>query len=528
MCSARALVLLSALLATGGPLLAETRAEGAAGGAGGAEPLSAIDWLSRSVATPTALAPRPAVPAEPPVTSGVTSAPITVTPIDGPSLDSLGLSSVARTGLPRDLWGTTAPAELARMIRAERVDTLPAIQSLLYTLLLAELDPPADANGQGTLFLARIDKLLDLGALDPALSLLELVDNPPPEVFRRWFDVALLTGEEDRACEVMRKTPGISPTFPARVFCLARGGDWNAAALSLRTGETLGYIEPEMVPLLERFLDPALADEAPDLPEPARPSPLVLRLMEAIGQPLQTSTLPLAFAQADLRSNAGWKTRLEAAERLARTGAIQPNMLLGLYTERQAAASGGVWERVRAVQMLDAAVAAGDRKAAARALPTAWRQMAEVELEVPFAALYGRALAEMALDGEAGALAFRVGLLSDGYEAVARARRPADGGEAFLAGLASGDAAGTVPPDQMGAAIQAAFAAVPVPAPEFRELLGERRMGEALLKAIDEITDGARGDLRDVTEGLAFLRHVGLETTARRAALELVLLERRG
>ena len=519
MCSGRALILLASFLASGGALRAETP---------GAEPMSAIDWLSRSVAVPAAVGPRPALPAEPPVAVSVTRPPITITPIDGPSLDALGLSSAARAGLPRDLWGTTAPADLARMVRAERVDTLPAIQSLLYTVLLAELAPPADSDSQGALFLARIDKLLDLGALDPALSLLELVDNPPPEVFRRRFDVALLTGEEDRACELMRQTPGISPTFPARVFCLARGGDWNAAALSLRTGETLGYIEPDMVPLLERFLDPALADEAPDLPEPARPSPRVLRLMEAIGQPLQTSTLPLAFAQADLRSNAGWKTRLEAAERLARTGAIEPNLLLGLYTERQAAASGGVWERVRAIQALDKALAAGDRKATALALSGAWRQMTEVELEVPFAALFGKALSTMRLDGDAGALAFRIGLLSDSYEAIAHARAPEDGSEAFLIGLAEGDARGRVPPDQMGAAIQAAFAGALAPAPEFQALVDERRTGEALLKAIDQITDGARGDLRDVTEGLGFLRHVGLETTARRAALELVLLERRG
>lgn len=519
MCSGRALILVSAFLATAGALRAE---------APGAEPLSAIDWLSRSVATPAAMPARPALPAEPPVATSVTRSAITTVPLDGPSLDALGLSSVARTGLPRDLWGTTASADLARLIRAERVDTLPAIQSLLYTLVLAELAPPADSDGQGTLFLARIDKLLDLGALDPALSLLELVENPPPEVFRRWFDVALLTGEEDHACELMRRTPGISPTFPARVFCLARGGDWNAAALSLRTGETLGYIEPDLVPLLERFLDPALADDEPDLPEPARPSPLVLRLMEAIGQPLQTSTLPLAFAQADLRSNAGWKTRLEAAERLARTGAIEPNLLLGLYTERQAAASGGVWERVRAIQALDAAIAAGDRRATAQLLPDAWQQVTEVELEVPFAALFGKALADLRLDGAAGALAFRIGLLSGAYEAVARARAPLDSGEAFLIGLARGDARGSVPPDQMGAAVQAAFTGDPALPPAFRALLDEHRTGEALLKAIDRITDGARGDLRDVTEGLVFLRHIGLESTARRAALELVLLERRG
>ncbi|AMY70029.1 hypothetical protein [Frigidibacter mobilis] len=163
------------------------------------------------------------------------------------------------------------------------------------------------------------------------------------------------------------KPPG-RPTFPARIFCLARGGDWNAAALTLSTGEALGHIDAETGTLLARFLDPELADGAEDLPLPARPSPLVLRLMEAVGQPMPTTTLPLAFAQSDLRSNSGWKTRIEAGERLARTGAIGPNLLLGLYTERGPAASGGVWDRVAAVQALEAALAASDMDAVARAL----------------------------------------------------------------------------------------------------------------------------------------------------------------
>ena len=36
------------------------------------------------------------------------------------------------------------------------------------------------------------------------------------------------------------------------------------------------------------------------------------------------------------------------------------------------------------------------------------------------------------------------------------------------------------------------------------------------------------GDLRGVTEGLSLLRRAGLEDVARRTALELMLLERRG
>ncbi len=66
------------------------------------------------------------------------------------------------------------------------------------------------------------------------------------------------------------------------------------------------------------------------------------------------------------------------------------------------------------------------------------------------------------------------------------------------------------------------------PAQEFTDLLDQNRLGEALLLAVEQIESGLQGDLAGVTKGLVLLRHVGLETTARRTALELMLLERRG
>ncbi|MCV2869952.1 hypothetical protein OEW28_15080 [Defluviimonas sp. WL0002] len=492
------------------------------------EPLSAIDWLSRTVQTPQQN-PRATPPAdEKPVATGAAPAEIITTTIGGPNPDAIGILPIETTGLPRNLWGTSASEDLARLIRAERIDTLPAIQALLYSILLAELDPPADSDGRGLVYLARIDRLLDLGALEPALSMLEGPALQAPEPFRRWFDVALLTGQEDRACEAMRETPEIAPTFPARVFCLARGGDWNAAALSLRTGEALGYVTPEMAELLARFLDPELFEGEPPLPIPSRPSPLVLRLMEAIGEPMSTTTLPVAFAQSDLRNNAGWKTRLEAGERLARTGAIDPNRLLGLYTERQAAASGGVWDRVEAIQRFDTAMSTGDPNAVALSLPEVWRQMERTELEVPFATIYGAALQDLSLSGAASALAFRIGLLSPDYESVARERDSLGGIEPFLIGTARGNLDGIAPPDPIAGAIKAAFLSSARLTESYASLVSENRVGEAILTAIGDITDGARGDLRDVTAGLYLLRHLGLEAIARRASLELMLLERRG
>ncbi len=497
------------------------------------EPLSAIDWLSQSVSTPagTKLPPADAKPDEPPVTEkGFLPDTVATSVIDGPSRDAIGLIPSKKSGLPERLWGVGLTDEIAAHLTGEEVETLPALQGLFRTMLLAEAKPPVDSDGSGRLLMARIDKLLSLGALDEAQALIGAAGATGPELFRRSFDIALLTGAEDRACDQMRAAPDLAPTFPARVFCLARSGDWNAAALTLRTAQALGYISPEQDALLSRFLDPDLYEGEPTPAPPVPVTPLDLRMFEAIGEPLPSLGLPLAFAHAELGPSTGWKAQLEAAERLARAGVLEPNRLLGIYTEREPAASGGIWDRIDAFQRFESALGAGAAARVADTLPNAWDRMTEAEVETVFAALFANKLMALDLTGEAGRIAFRVALLSPEFASAAARREPLDITESFLIGLAKGDVSGMIAPDSLGRAIAPAFNGPPAP-PEGTEsgrLLTQDRYGEAVLTAIERISVGVQGDLRQVTEGLSTLRAAGLEDVARRTALELMLLERRG
>ena len=491
------------------------------------DPLSAIDWLSQSITTPASSAGTTAVIEAPVADGGALPDPVATSALDGPSPDSVGLIASAVSGLPRKLWGASLTREIAERLTAEQSDTLPALRQLFLTLLLAEVEAPVDAAGKGDLLRARIDKLLGLGALEQAAALIEAAGATTPEMFRRSFDVALLTGAEDRACDAMQSAPDLAPTIQARIFCLARSGDWDAAALTLRTTEALNQITAGQGLLMARFLDPDLFEGEPPPPVPQPVTPLDFKMFEAIGEPLSTDGLPVAFAYSEIGPQSGWKAQIEAAERLTRGGTIAPNVLLGLYTERQAAASGGVWDRVDAFQTFDAAMESGDVARVAKALPVVWTRMQEAELEVPFAVLYGKSLIDMPLTGDAAAIAFRVALLSPYYESAARRHVPADLTEAFLVAIAAGDVKGVTAPDSLGRAIAVAFLA-PAPSTEAQTLIDGNRTGEAILVAIENIGRGVQGDLRGVTEGLSLLRLVKLETVARRTALELMILERRG
>jgi hypothetical protein len=494
----------------------------------GGEPLSAIDWLSRSVALPDTTAPGPDTE-EPPVADSAAAPHVSVRPLDSASPDSVGLVGPRVSGLPRHLWSASEQDRLIALIEAQPLDTLPALEALLQLLMVAEADPPTDADERGALFLARIDRLLEMGALDPAAELLQEAGPDDPERFRRWFDTALLTGSENAACRAMRNKPAIAPTWPARIFCLAREGDWQAAALTLNSARALAEVTDAEDAMLSRFLDPDLYEGEPPLEAPERVTPLVYRLREAVGEAMPAASLPRAFSHADLRPTKAWRAQIEAAERLARHGAIEPARLFGIYTARVPAASGGLWDRAAAIQGFDTALRAGDTGKVAQTLPPAWEAMRDARLQSAFAQHYGPDLVGVDLPGKTMRIAQEMALLGPDYEAAAQPLEAATPRDALLSALARGVSEDArpdpAPDDPIPLALLDGFSDRSPPA-GLSTMIDEGRLGEAILTAILLIEQGRTGDTGALADGLATLRAVGMEDTARRVALQLLLLER--
>ncbi|MBD3663098.1 hypothetical protein H9Q16_04120 [Sulfitobacter sp. TSTF-M16] len=485
--------------------------------------MSVIDWLGQQK-PPQGDRANPN-PNEPPVARTGTAPAVLTTPLAEGSPREIGIVPPSVTGLPTDLWVGSDPDTLIARIANLPEMTLPAAQSLLYTVLLADaLAPQGKAVAGDALALARVDKLVQLGALDPALSLIEQAGvTTSPDHFDQWMRISLLTGTEDRACAVLAASPHLTRDYGARILCSARGGEWENAALTFGSAQALGLMPEYRLDLLDRFLNPDLYEEAAPLAVPRKMDPLSFRLFEAIGERLPTGALPRPYAVADLRDLAGWKAQLEAAERLTRAGALPDNHLLGLYTDRKPAASGGIWDRVATLQRFDTALKTDSAEAVAKTLPAVWDAMRDADLETAFASLFAERLAEIPLEGPAARTAFEIGLLSPRYEATAAAA-PDDPQTALLRAVAFGDASTTRPQTPVAAAIFDAFKDAP-PLSDLVEKARTKRLGEAVLHLLDLLEDGAQGDANALRDALATLRALGLEDTARRAALQILLLD---
>lgn len=487
------------------------------------QPLSVIDWVKRNPDQPAMTSATMPPRFEPPVSPGAHVPAVTVAALDQKARRIIGLVPASVTGLSEALWAGSDARALKAQLDDMPVLRLPAAQTLLYTVLLTEATGPGtDTAGEDLLTLARVDALMRFGAHDAALSLLDQADvtRDAPH-FATYMDLALLTGQEDTACAILAVTPHLAPALSHRVFCAARQGDWPTAALLFDTGNTLAAFSQADAAALERFLHPDAFEDAPPLARPAEITPLLFRLHEAIGEPLPTGALPRPYAVADLRDLAGWKPQLEAAERLAVTGALSPNRLLGLYTARQAAASGGVWDRVQTVQRFETALRTRATEAISKSLPPAWEAMQAVGLELIFADLFAEALTRYQLDARAQEIATTMTLLSADYAA---AKLPGDMDQ-FIGEIAHStpDTQGNDDPRHM--AISRGFDTANARS-DLTRMAQNGRMGEAILRALLLLDDGASGDPVALTQALATLRSFGLEDTVRRAALQILLLDK--
>lgn len=450
------------------------------------------------------------------------SGPIGISRLDVPDPDASGLIEAANIGLDTDIWQGASYADI-RSALLRKGPGLPVLDAFYRDLLVAQLAPPlSDDAVEGDLFLARIDALIGLGAVDLAAALIDATGAENAAVFARRMDAALLLGDERRACGELSRKPGLAPDLETRVYCSAQTGDWQMAALIYESGVAAGWLDPAMQAPLSAYLDDSQSDQSSLIPVPQVMTPLAFRLLEAAGQPVPTTRLPAAYAWSDLRSNTGWKSRAEAAERLARTGNLDPRRLRAIYSEQPPAASGGVWDRMAAVQKLEATLSQNDPDRIAKAQAEALAIMAAGNLTAGFAQMFAADLVQAPQGAKSSATAYGLALVAGSTDVIAKLPVPKglNPAQQWLAALAKGEELpeNTAFDQEFQRMLAEAFQ---TPA---ESLPDDRARGLVLLDALHDLDAATEGDGRRAARGIAVLRALGQEDLARIAALQILAL----
>lgn len=441
---------------------------------------------------------------------------ISVTPLSKINTNAVGLITPQNAGLPANFWADADAHNISRLINAQHHHKIPAARAFLNRLMVTELIPPTETAGDVATLTARLDWLMENGALDAADALLDKAGATHPDLFARWFDVKLMLSRNFQACAPLKVNQALSDDLSTKIYCLAQNMDWFSAELTLVSGKNLGAITPERAQLLSYFLDPDLMDEGPEPKIQNNSSPLEFTLREALALPRSATGTTLSQAHIDLDDAAGWLAQLRAGERLARVGAIPARYLDALYSDNKASASGGVWERVRAVSKLKQALASESPEQICTALNTAWHEMGNASLHHVFAEIFAESISIYNLPEQCIQTQIHTILMHPNFGLYLFDLIEFIPDQTVLRTILSGDFANAIPTTPIEHAILNAFTTQPPvlvsPAP-------------AILSALSDTTNGTDSDPRSVERLITTLRASGFETEAQRMALQYIILD---
>jgi hypothetical protein len=295
--------------------------------------------------TPAPAAATPAPPPPPPPPPPDNS--IQVMPLPPVDASWIGTMSKDKGGFPRDMWNGTARAVAAADLPRLQPVSSPVLQDLTGRLLLTDAASPqgSSAPGGASLIELRLDRLIALGYVEPALALLAILPDTMTSETTGRDGVELRFADNDAAgaCDdVNAKILRYQGVWwdRALIACQALAGDSAKAALgqSLLADQKAAR-DPGFDALIAR-----LGGSRAPIASLNDPDPMKFALLAAAKQKLPQD----ALANADLASLRFWalnaklppEQRLAAAERAALYGAISPDDLASLYGQIPATPAG--------------------------------------------------------------------------------------------------------------------------------------------------------------------------------------------
>ena len=316
------------------------------------EPMSAIDWLAKKINDPPVFY---TYPSEIDENSNIEIEKMVLPNI---SKNSIGIYPSIKIGINSDIWKNNNEIEISTILKKIRISDLYYLNRLLKRILLIESDPPiiaVDEKFSGTIFLRqRILKLIQMGALDDAEAL--ILDAEPtfdPNLTDLWSEISFLTYRFERFCKAILNGYHNSLEPAHKIICLARSGDWNAAALSLATFSSINEIDSDHEKLLINYLDHEAELEIINKDKCEEDKSVIIYLCNFSNINTQIPNYGVKFLYNNLGRGKSIRSRIVASEELVKSGALNPNILFSTYKIKQPSTSGGVWARAKLVQELD-------------------------------------------------------------------------------------------------------------------------------------------------------------------------------
>ena len=263
---------------------------------------------------------------------------IVVNRLDSLDPDANGLLSEGQGGFPLDFWQGTEWALVSTLMpRMPAGSSSAVVRGLAERLLTSRAAVPANKPVNASFIALRVDRLLAMGSIRPALALLKITpdERRDENLARTRIEALFFNSDNAGACSAVRNARGKYTGLywsQAQAFCLALSGDHTRAAL---IADLIRERENEIEPVFFTAIDALAGARKDGAPAMVAPMALHLAMMRAAklqvpAEIVQDGAVSVLRAVA-LSPNAALDVRLIAAEKAFRSGALTGEQILKLY-----------------------------------------------------------------------------------------------------------------------------------------------------------------------------------------------------
>lgn len=445
-------------------------------------------------------------------------------PILGINIDAVGLIPSGVSGFPNNLWGSSRLNVIQNKISNIQDSLVPAALELFYVLLLAEANPTWDSSGEGELFLARVDKLIELGALEQANELMDRSGGKGKELDIRRFDIALLTNTEHIPCSGIKNKTIEVPSYTHQIYCFVRLGEWKNAELVFEAAKTIGDFTSQEEQIVTIFLFPELALSIANQ-EFVQLTPLLFRMLKDSGFYFYHHDIKpsLAFHLKD--SSPEWKSRIESLEKLVRSNSQPFESLLVAYTESKPSSADGVWERVRLIQALEKAIVMQDTINIKELFLNGYFLMEQEGLSVKYIEYFiPRIIPHIVEFGRIAPGHYSPAILFPFPLEDLEIISPSNREENFLFSLRSGNLENAIPSTPLQQGIISGLTETDLE-DDLVVMANQGKFGEAVLEILAILQNVNQTSPNEIRRALAGLTVLGLEQIAREISIQILVIE---
>ena len=263
---------------------------------------------------------------------------IVVNKLDSLDPDANGLLSEGQGGFPLDFWqGTDWALVSALMPRMPAGSPSAVIRGLAERLLTSRAAVPANKPAEASFIALRVDRLLAMGRIEPAVALLKIAadERRDENLARTRVEALFFNNDNAGACSAVQNARGAYSGLywsQAQAFCLALSGEHARAAL---IADLIRERENKIEPVFFTAIDSLAGARKDGAPALAKPAALHLAMMRAArlqmpSEIVQNGEVSVLRSIA-LSPNATLEARLIAAEKAYRAGALTADQTLRLY-----------------------------------------------------------------------------------------------------------------------------------------------------------------------------------------------------